>query len=339
MTKFVAALFLPAILIAAAALLPRWRRKALEDWRHWALALTVVIALAAPWFIVQTLRNGTAFWDVILGEHVYRRMTAALDATHVQPWHYYLVGVWRQLTANGTAVFVGLGIAVLLFRTMRDKLEIGTVIVLWFCVPMVAISLGTSKLYHYIYPYLPPLALAAGYLPALLVQPDSVVRRAAPRLEAGLYEHLASWRLRVRDPRVSRALVVLAVACAALAIMTAMIGTFEITIAGFRVFRNSSVLRPLIPALALLLVAGHWKLAVRGAVVLALLFALPVKPYRSVLQGLQAERGPMRELRQCLLAQMSARRRTRCLRPYAGPRNLALRLLLSTGWLGYTRSP
>ena len=45
----------------------------------------------------------------------------------------------------------------------------GAVVLLWATLPLALISVGTSKLYHYAYPFLPPLALAAGYLVALLV--------------------------------------------------------------------------------------------------------------------------------------------------------------------------
>jgi hypothetical protein len=42
----------------------------------------------------------------------------------------------------------------------------GVLILLWFALPVGAISTGTSKVYHYIYPFLPPLYLCAGYVMA-----------------------------------------------------------------------------------------------------------------------------------------------------------------------------
>jgi len=49
------------------------------------------------------------------------------------------------------------------FRTLRRGWYEGAVILWWLVLPVTLLSLGTSKLYHYAYPYLPPLALAAGY--------------------------------------------------------------------------------------------------------------------------------------------------------------------------------
>ena len=67
---------------------------------------------------------------------------------------------------------------------------------MWAVVPMAIISAGTSKLYHYAYPFLPPVALAAGYLVALVVMLAPVPLRkvlewAEDRL-AGLWPSLAA---------------------------------------------------------------------------------------------------------------------------------------------------
>ena len=55
-----------------------------------------------------------------------------------------------------------------LTHTVRRRWVEGAVILLWFAVPIIAISMGTSKLYHYAYPFLPPVALAGGYAIAVI---------------------------------------------------------------------------------------------------------------------------------------------------------------------------
>ena len=40
----------------------------------------------------------------------------------------------------------------------------------WLVVPLALMSMGTSKLHHYAYPFLPPLALAAGFGPGWLLR-------------------------------------------------------------------------------------------------------------------------------------------------------------------------
>jgi hypothetical protein len=47
---------------------------------------------------------------------------------------------------------------------LREEWLEGTLVVFWFALPISLISLGSSKLFHYTYPFIPPLALAAGYL-------------------------------------------------------------------------------------------------------------------------------------------------------------------------------
>ena len=74
---------------------------------------------------------------------------------------------------------------------------------LWFVIPMAAISAGTGKLFHYSYPFLAPLALAGGWLVAFiaarfyrwLASPlTAFTRRAIRRCPAGSHQRGARWR-------------------------------------------------------------------------------------------------------------------------------------------------
>ena len=78
-----------------------------------------------------------------------------------------MISSWATASVAWLAVR---GAALLLVNTCfasrrLDKL----VIVYWFVIPVALISVGTSKLHHYLYPFLPPLALAAGFGPAWLL--------------------------------------------------------------------------------------------------------------------------------------------------------------------------
>ena len=52
----------------------------------------------------------------------------------------------------------------LLEETIRRRWVEGGAVLIWLVLPLATISAGTSKIYHYAYPYLPPAALAGGYL-------------------------------------------------------------------------------------------------------------------------------------------------------------------------------
>ena len=305
MTKFVAAIFLPGILLLTAIAVPSYRRHALQDWRRWLLAGVAFVALASPWFIYQHLHHGRQFWRIILGEHVFQRFTASLDPAHVHPWHYYVSDMATQLGRSMSGWWVLAGILVMIGAAVRHRQRAIVPIVLWWAVPTLLISLGTSKLYHYYYPFLPPVALAAGFGASVLWDWFKGLGDRTPFLT----RIDRRWQL----PRVVRVIVVVALLISAVAVAIAMVSgpvRFEI-LPGVRV-RNSSLLRPLIVATLSLIVLGRIKLLVGAAAVL--LFACyvpsPLHAYLPTVSHLERGRQPMKLLSGCI-GRVDKRRRAR----------------------------
>jgi 4-amino-4-deoxy-L-arabinose transferase-like glycosyltransferase len=162
MTKFVAVAFLPAVAGLVAVMHAPTRSRVLAAWRTWLAVAVAVLALAAPWFVYQTLRSGWDFWQIILGDHVVKRFSTGLDPEHLKPWPFYFQFFLRELArAHSLWLVVGGGLVVL-WRTVREDWLEGSLLLFWFWLPVALMSLGSSKLAHYSYPFVPPLALWAG---------------------------------------------------------------------------------------------------------------------------------------------------------------------------------
>jgi 4-amino-4-deoxy-L-arabinose transferase-like glycosyltransferase len=119
LAKSVAVLFLPVVLVVAAALAPSWRARARADRARWVAATVAVIAVSAPWFVYHAARYGEDFWAFLLSVHVWQRFTGQLDPSHLQPWWFYVgricdsfAKLWYYPVAGGV-----LWVA----RTVRDR--------------------------------------------------------------------------------------------------------------------------------------------------------------------------------------------------------------------------
>jgi 4-amino-4-deoxy-L-arabinose transferase-like glycosyltransferase len=298
MTKFVAAIFLPLLLAAATVFHGASRRQLFRDWRLWGVAKILFLILAAPWFIYEHVHAGAAFWQTIFGAHVVARMTVGIDPSHVQPWHYYFSTIYRELAHAGTAWLAIAGGVLLVARAFTDRrLEVFTVIA-WFAVPIGLISFGTSKLGHYAYPFLPPVALAAGYGPALLLT-----------YGRGRVEALMTRIQQAIDRRgwigtgLRRVLLAVAAISLAIAAATLVMGQLDITLGGTRFFRNSHVARPLVVTLLLATLAGRGVMAVRVLMPIALLLAiLPGRAYEDQVRKTMVRNDPMRTAAECMVA-------------------------------------
>ena len=297
MTKFVAALFLPVFLGAAALSLGETRSRLRQDFFVWIGGALLFLALAAPWFAYQYMREGEGFWRVILKEHVYTRFTTSLDPSHVQPWDFYYRTVFNELQHMGMLWLVAVGAVLLCVAAFKRSRVLTVTIIAWFVVPMALMTIGTSKLHHYAYPFLPPLALAAGYAPAWLL------REARTRVDAmmqALQEKLTAprrWSNSVRNT-----FAVIACLALALAVLTFALGGVTWKVGGVTIFRNAHIARPLLVALILGTLAGRGVVAARLVLPVAiLLLLLPANAFEDTWRQTRDSNQPLHVARDCLM--------------------------------------
>jgi hypothetical protein len=257
--------------------------------------------MIVPWFAFAHVRFGSELWETILGYHVFVRFTDSLDPTHLPPWHFYLTTLWRWLVASGSHLLVSIGLALLTFRAAQRRWLEGTAVVVWFTLPTLLISLGTSKLYHYLYPFLPPLALAGGYLAAFAATVASgLLDRALQGLDRAAGAHVPVL-LYLRRRTAIRVICAGAVLLAALvAAVTVAYKPVRLTVGETVVFRNSGTLRPIVAVALFGIVAGNFRHTGRIVVALVVASVLPLQPYRRALPQLTVERHPMRTASECL---------------------------------------
>jgi len=298
MTKFVAALFLPAIVAAVLVMKRNDRSRFAREWRVWFAAAGLAGLLIVPWFVYQHFRFGAIFWEGLFGAAVYERFTSYLDPTHVQPWHFYFSTIWRELAASQTLLWTLGGLGLIFWRTMRTGWSDGAAILLWLGLPLGLISLGTSKLYHYAYPFLPPLALAAGYLAAVAFRAlvsvlswlNGMVNRFLPRTA----------REALGLPAVQGLLLVVAMASGLIVVSTLVLGPVKVALWGAVLLRASSPYRVLpIVVVAFVFCRRTGPLAMMVALLIVAAM-LPIGAYRSDLSQVTVERHPLRSLRDCV---------------------------------------
>jgi 4-amino-4-deoxy-L-arabinose transferase-like glycosyltransferase len=300
LTKFVAALFLPAVALLALAWRPGGLRLLYSRATEWVLPGLTALLVIAPWFIYESMAYGREFWSIIFGAHVYQRFTSFVDPLHLQPWHFYVGVTWREIAHAGSAVVVIGGLLRLGTLAWRGENWSARLTLVWLLLPFALISFGTSKLTHYAYPFWPPLAIGAGLFFTWALQGldrslgalgDRTVGRWVPR-------RVSAWANRSQTPR--RLLISLAVGLGVLSAATAIFGPIRWDLGDTTLFRNSSILRPLFIAIVLVWIAGYSRSIMRLIAVTSLALLLPLSAYAHCLERLSYVDHPIREMRDCI---------------------------------------
>ena len=161
----------------------------LRPWRrmHLLLGVPLFLALAAPWFIVVSLRNPDFAPFFFIHEHFARFLTK--EAQRVEPWWYFLA-----LLVLGSLPWL----LPMLRASLRAWRESGSTtgfkplkFLLIFCgLTLVFFSISGSKLATYILPMFPPLAaltaVAVADRPRFLARSTRVAAGLALFVAAGL---------------------------------------------------------------------------------------------------------------------------------------------------------
>ncbi len=148
-------------------------RGAYDEWRSWHPAgIVIAAAIALPWYILCTWRNGWEFIQVFIINHNFQRFTSTIHG-HQRPFYFYLP-VLLLLTFPWTF---------LLIPTLKRSFSRTEQFIAWWAVvPFIFFSLASSKLPGYILPVVPPIALLCA---KELWAPSSRAFKAAVFIEAG----------------------------------------------------------------------------------------------------------------------------------------------------------
>lgn len=305
MTKDVAAVFLPLVCIVAILWDPDGLVRQLRRWRDWMLPSALAIVLIAPWFAYESIEGGREFWSVIVGAHIYQRFTSHLDPAHLRPWHFYFTQTWAELGYARSQLIVASGLLVLTYRAFKSRWFLARLLLIWGLLPVALISIGTSKLIHYAFPYWPVLGLGAGL--AFADGARLIDHWLGPYLTRGIARLAPVWSVNSQNVRRARlALMGLAALALLVAAWTVLLGPFSIVAGRTVLFRNAKVLRPLLLAGALAMVAGYATTVARMIGVLLLCLLLPFRTYEDKVHQLTRIDHPLRAMRDCMLAQPPA---------------------------------
>ncbi|MDO8794350.1 MAG: hypothetical protein Q7J25_07005, partial [Vicinamibacterales bacterium] len=297
LTKFVAALFLPLLILVTLALKPGGLRELARSWRGWGPPAALSALAISPWFIYQSLHTGPLFWETILTAHVVQRFAGVLDPEHVHPWHYYASWIAAEVRRAGLGAVCLIGGVALIHRASGAGQWRARAMLAWFFVPVVLLSAGTSKLFHYIYPFLPPLGIGVGVAAATWLTLFSGHGRATQLATRWGVDHFAASRSTV----IGRALTVAGALVLLVAGWTLVVGQVLIVAGGKTLLSNSYVWRPAAAGLVLWFLAGRGRAAALAAAVLLLVAALLPARYPRRFDLLLRQDHPLRTTRDCVL--------------------------------------
>lgn len=166
LTKGPVGIVLPGLIIGSFLL---YVGNAPSIWREMRVLLgsLLVMAIALPWYVLVTARNGSAYINSFFGYHNLERFTSVVNH-HSAPWYFYfgvvLVGFapW--------SIYLPLAIAQTKFwqrnrwRSSPRSTQLGLFALFWFMGVFGFFTVAVTKLPSYVLPLMP----AAGILVALL---------------------------------------------------------------------------------------------------------------------------------------------------------------------------
>lgn len=121
-----------------------------------------ILALAAPWHLFAYLGFGETFYRPYLLEQVVRRVAVPIEF-HLESRWFYL----NYLSDNlGLGIIIGLviGLGLLTYRALKTSDRKLVTVIWWLIFPLALFTLAKTRLFWYILPLYPAIALILAYL-------------------------------------------------------------------------------------------------------------------------------------------------------------------------------
>lgn len=122
-----------------------------------------VLLLILPWHLYSYLRYGSEFLNPYFFEQVITRATNQIEF-HFEPVWYYFAYLYENL-GLGVLIVAGISILIALFELKKTRsLSSPNILLLWWLLfPLALFSLAKTRLFWYILPIYPALALLIAY--------------------------------------------------------------------------------------------------------------------------------------------------------------------------------
>jgi 4-amino-4-deoxy-L-arabinose transferase-like glycosyltransferase len=201
LSKGLVGILIPAAVAVLFMLMHRDWRLPLRAQPWWALA--VLLLLAAPWFVLVSVRNPEFAHFFFIFQHFQRYLSRA-EFDRYQPAWFFLpvlaLGLLPWTTLLPAALRDG-------WRAARGGERASSLLLIWAAFVLLFFSMSQSKLTPYILPMLPALSLLIGRALARLPAARFSVHLAAVAVLAGVMATavLALWTLPAMAPLVARA--------------------------------------------------------------------------------------------------------------------------------------
>ena len=199
------------------------------------------------------------------------------------------------------------GVLLWLVESVRRRWRGGVLILLWYLLPIAVISIPDAKLYHYTYPFLPPVALVGAYPVALLLRLAKGGRLGAllgtAPMRQAWWEHSKLFVSRLSAWRVVRGCLMVGLTGSLVVVMGSLWGETRLELGGVLLFPVASLALPLIVGVVCLagLLPGRYAVPVAAGVFV--LYTWPVHQYAATLDRLDVHPRPLGDVRDCVLEQ------------------------------------
>ncbi len=197
---------------------------------------------------------------------------------------------------TGSRFVYAAAVVALLVKAWQGRPWQMRLLLIWWLLPFVLISMGSSKLFHYAYPFLPPIALSAGWLSDVAMRG---ARGASGQVVANKLERLQLSTRSRSAAAVRPILVTLAILAIVIAVATAVSGQLVWRVGDVKVLQNSSTVRPLLIGALLMTLSSRAAVSVQILMAMLLAVLLPVSTYAMKAARANSVDYRLRSLRYC----------------------------------------